>query len=308
MVSSTLQSSIIPYDFEREYFPIVIKILLESIIGMSSSQFDLNVLLVLLSIRRINFSVFGPGESAEQVIRQRLRLVERDFHVLIELFGEGIAIIYPEDAFEDVEVDSDVEVLPGVMVGQLADHLGHLLPLEEHALRNAGVFDFLLSDEDGLVGKVVVDLDGSDAVVFESAFDDVLLEVGIEAQHFAIVLEPWRLHPRDVVVFGCLACFLEGEVVDGLAHLVDQVGVDLFLMELPLLLHRPVLEIELLRLVVVLFVGVVEDVSWQEWYLLRDVCLHQLKLYFYLFIHQTIPMGLHKPRLISTVWHTNSFV
>lgn len=102
----------------------------------------------------------------------------------------------------------------------------------------------------------------------------MFLEIGIEAQHLAVILEPGRLNARDIVIFGGVAFTHEGGVVEGFGHLIDQVLVDYLFIELPLLLLRPVHEIELLCLVEVLLVGVVEDVTRQEWHLLWNVCLH----------------------------------
>ena len=66
------------------------------------------------------------------------------------------------------------------MIRELSDDFGHFLSFEEGTLRDATVLYFFLSDEDALVREVVVDLYGSNAIVFESAFDNSFLEVGIE--------------------------------------------------------------------------------------------------------------------------------
>ena len=147
------------------------------------------------------------------------------------------------------------------MIGELSDDLGHFLSFEENSLGNSCVLDFLLSDEDGFVREVVVDMHWPDSVVLESAFDDMFLEIAVIAQDLPIILEPGRLNARDVVVLGSVACFHEGEAVDGLAHFVNQVLIDIFLEELLLLLLRAIFEVELLGFVIVLLVGIVEDVS-----------------------------------------------
>lgn len=83
---------------------------------MTSSQFNLNVLFVLLGIRRVDLGVFGSDKSLEEITRKSFRLVEGAIHIVVELFCEGIAVIDPEDAFVDVEIDCDIEVLPGIVV------------------------------------------------------------------------------------------------------------------------------------------------------------------------------------------------
>lgn len=102
----------------------------------------------------------------------------------------------------------------------------------------------------------------------------MFLEVGVEAQDFTIVFEPGGLDPGDIVVFWGLPLLLEGEVADGLAHLVDEVLVDVLLQELSLFLLRSVKEVELLGLVEVLLVRIVEHVPRQKRNFFRKVRLH----------------------------------
>ena len=137
MVNSTLESVVAPEDLEREDSSIVIQILFEPIIWMPTSKLDLNVLFVLLGVRRVDFGVFGSGEIIEQVSGLGLRLIHRCFHVIVELFGESIAIINVEDSFVEVDVDSNVKVSPGVIISQLPDKSGDFLSFEEDALGNA---------------------------------------------------------------------------------------------------------------------------------------------------------------------------
>ena len=71
-----------------------------------------------------------------------------------------------EDSFVEVDVDADVEVSPSVVIGKFADDFGDFLSFEEDALWDAGVFDLGLGDVNGFVGKVIINDDFSDAVVF----------------------------------------------------------------------------------------------------------------------------------------------
>ena len=89
----------------------------------------------------------------------------------------------------------------------------------------------------------------------------MFLEICIESKDLAIILEPRWLNSGNGVIFGCFSLLHEGEIVDGSAHLIDEIGIDVLLEELLFLLNRSVDEIELLSLVVVLLIGVVEDMS-----------------------------------------------
>ena len=122
------------------------------------------------------------------------------------------------------------------MIVEFTNNSRHFLPLQEHTLRNTSIFYFSLSDVDGLVRKIIVYVDWSDSVVLKSAFDHMFLEVGIVTQDLPIILEPGRLNTRNVVILRSIASFHESEAIDGLAHLVNQVLINIFLQELLLLL------------------------------------------------------------------------
>lgn len=85
---------------------------------------------------------------------------------MVELLREWVTVVNSKNAFEDVQVDGYVEVLPGVVICEFPDYSGDLLALQEYALRDAGVFYFFFCDEEGLVRKIVVDEYWSDSIVF----------------------------------------------------------------------------------------------------------------------------------------------
>ena len=116
MVVAALESSVVPEQSVGQYFPIIVEVLLESIVGVSSPELDLDVLLILFGVRRVDLGVLGAREGLEQVVGQRLRVIEGCLEVCVELFGEGIAVVDAEDAFEEVDVDRNVDVLPGVVI------------------------------------------------------------------------------------------------------------------------------------------------------------------------------------------------
>jgi hypothetical protein len=83
---------------------------------VSSSEFYLDILLVLLGIRWIYLGVFSSGEILEKVSRKRLWLIELLLHIAVKLFGEWITVINPENPFKEIDVDSNIEIFPSIMV------------------------------------------------------------------------------------------------------------------------------------------------------------------------------------------------
>lgn len=73
---------------------------------MATSKLDLNVLFVFLSIRWIDFSLFGSNEMLKTVRRNLFGLSLRALHVLIELSGKHIAVADSEDSFKNIDVAS----------------------------------------------------------------------------------------------------------------------------------------------------------------------------------------------------------
>lgn len=200
VAESSLKRRVVPQDLERQNLPVVIEVLLQAIIGMSASQFHLDVLLVLLRIWRVDLCVLGADESLEEVVGLALRLIEWDFHIAVKFLSEGITVIDPEDPLEEVDVYGDIEVFPSVVVSQLSNDFWDFLPLDEDSLRNARILNLRLRDKDGLIREIVVDKHRSDSIILQSALDDMLLEICIEPQHLPIIFKPRRLNARDVII------------------------------------------------------------------------------------------------------------
>lgn len=74
--------------------------------------------------------------SIEEIVRQGLWFIERNLHVCVELFSERIAVVDTENAFEEIDVDGDVEILPFIVICEFSDDFGHFLSLQKHSLRN----------------------------------------------------------------------------------------------------------------------------------------------------------------------------
>ena len=66
---SSLEGAVVPDDGEGEDFAVVIDVLFESVVGVSSSESDLDVLLVLFGVRRVDLGFLGPDESVKEVVR-----------------------------------------------------------------------------------------------------------------------------------------------------------------------------------------------------------------------------------------------
>lgn len=156
MTEPTLKSIILPQEFKGKDFPIIIKILFESVIRMSSSKLNLNILFVFLGIRRVYFGIFGLGEFIEEIVWFRLRLIEWCFHVGVELFGKWITVINVKDSFKNANVNSNIEIFPSVIYGKFVYSFGYFLSFQEDTLRDARVFYLGFSNVNSLVGQVVV--------------------------------------------------------------------------------------------------------------------------------------------------------
>lgn len=226
VVVSSFQCFIVPENFEGKHLSIIVEVLFETIIGVSSSKSDLNVFLVFFRVRWVDFCFLCFDELIEVVGGFSFRFVEGMLHVVIKLFGELIAIIDSEDSLEEFDISGNVEVPPCVGICEFSNDLRNLLSFEEDALRDATVFDFGLGDEDSVVHEIVVDFDLSDSKIFEFAFDDVFLEIGIEPQYLSFVFDPGGLNSRDGVVFGGFPVFLEAQIVDTFGELVDKMDVN----------------------------------------------------------------------------------
>lgn len=109
---------------------------------------------------------------------------------LVKLASVVIAIVEVNGSTIEGDGLADAQVISGE---ELAVLLDVLLALEELALRDAGVLEFLLVDGDGVVLEVEEDLDLAVAAVLLVALDHALLEVAEEAQHVPVEVHPVRL-------------------------------------------------------------------------------------------------------------------
>jgi len=115
-----------------------------------------------------------------------------------------------KDSVIEIDIDSDVEISPVVAVSKLSVDSWNFLSFQKYALGNTRVLNFGLCDVNCLIGKVIVNRDFSDSVVFKSTFYNMFLEKCIKSQYFSIMFEPWRLYSRDVIVFRCFSVLQKG--------------------------------------------------------------------------------------------------
>jgi len=119
---------------------------------------------------------------SEEIFWVSLRGSKSDSLVGVESLGEIIAVNDSENSLVDIEVDTNVEVLPDV-VFRLVIWIWKLMSLQKDSLRHSRVLNSWLDDVDGVIVKVVVDDAFSDSVVFVWVFNNWFLEVSVEAEN-----------------------------------------------------------------------------------------------------------------------------
>lgn len=208
-------------------------------------------------------------------------------NILVEILGEFIAVVNPEYSLEEVDVLGQLEILPCVVVVEVSNFLRDLLPFDENSLRDARILDSRFQNKDSFVREVIVDDYLPYSVVLETRLDNMFLEEGIESQNLPIVLEPWSLDSRDVVVasiFPQTPRILEF----ALGHLIKQVFIFLLFQVGCLVRGDSVDQLKLMCLVEILLVGIREDVTREHRHLLRDIWLHLVSCIFIFIINEGV--------------------
>lgn len=199
-IKSTFKTLIIPEDAEGEDLSIILEILLKSSIGMTSLVINFDVLLVLFLVWGWNFNIFQCQVGAVVIRRNRLWVIELDSHILIEFPCKSVSISDSENPFVEVNVDADIEILPGVVGRGVIQLFGDFLPLDEETLDDSGILSSWFIDVDGSVTEIIVDIAFSDSIVFDRVFNYCLLEVAGKSQDLSIVLQPRRLDSRNIII------------------------------------------------------------------------------------------------------------
>lgn len=176
---AAVEALVLPQNIEAQHLSVVVQEALQSLVGSASLQLDLDVVLELSLIGWSLLEVDHGSGLGEQVLWIALGSVEWLVLVGIELPGEVVAVDDAEYSVVDVEVDSDVQVSPGVVL-RLVFGVGQLMSLQEGSLWDARVLNLGLINVDGVVFEEVVDdaLAGSEVLV--GVLDDWLYEEGVE--------------------------------------------------------------------------------------------------------------------------------
>jgi hypothetical protein len=273
-VYSTLKCIVLPKRIKRQHFPIVVEILGEATVGVSASELNLKVFLVLLCVWWVDLHILLINEAFERVGWFWFGVIELVTNIFIEFLGKLVAVVHSEDALIKVDVLAQLEILPSIVVVEETDFLWNLLSLDEDALWNAAVFDSRLQNQYGLIREVVVNGHLANSVVLQTAFHDMLLEVGVESQYLPVVLQPGCLDAWNVVVPSCLPFRVHGKVKLALGHGVEQVLIGFLLDRCRLEGRHTTLQVELVSFVVVLLVRISEDVPRKHGHLLGEIGLH----------------------------------
>lgn len=179
---TTIVGLVLPEDVEAKHLSVVVEERLEVLVGSSTLEKHLDVVLHLGLIWRSLLVVdHGPG-LGEEVLGVALWSVELDALVGEETLGEVVTVDHSEDPLVDVEVDANVQVLPSVVLGVII-WIWQLVSLQEDALGDTSVLNSWLDDVDGVIVQVVVDDALAESEVLVGVLNDWLLEVCVEAKN-----------------------------------------------------------------------------------------------------------------------------
>ena len=186
---TTVIGSIFPEDVEAENLSIVVKETLESLVWSSSLKEHLDVVLHLSLVWRSLLVVDHQPGLGEKICWVALRWVKSNSLVGEESSGEVIAVDDSENSSVHIEVHSNVEVLPDVILGWVL-WSWELVSLHEDSLGNSRVLNSWLDDVKGIVIKVVEDGALSKSVVLIGIFNNWLLEITREGKYL-LQLKIW---------------------------------------------------------------------------------------------------------------------
>ena len=179
---TTVISSILPKDMEAKHLSIIVQEALKGFVWSSTLKLNFDVVFHLSLIRRSLLEVDHSSGMSEEIFWVSLRGSKSDSLVCVESPGEIIAVNDSENSLVDIEVDTNVEVLPDV-VFRLVIWIWKLMSLQKDSLWHSRVLNSWLDDVDGVIVKVVVDDAFSDSVVFVWVFNNWFLEVSVEAEY-----------------------------------------------------------------------------------------------------------------------------
>lgn len=181
MVLTAVVTVVLPQDLEGEHVPVVVKETLESLIGASSLQLDLDIVFVLGQIRRVGLHVGEGARCGEWVFWHGLGRAAVFAIVRVKGPRERVTVRDAEHTPVHVQIRTHAQVFP--LNETFAFMLGQLVALQKDALWDAGVLLFRLDNVDCVIVEVVIDGDIAHAIVLIWVFNYWLEEVCLEVQH-----------------------------------------------------------------------------------------------------------------------------
>ena len=181
---ATIICEVFPLDGEAEDAAIIVQELLETTVGATTLQFDLNVVFEFSLIGRRLLHVDHGAGVCEWILRVVLCWTDIDTLIGVVAACELITVHDAEDAAIDIEVHTEAEIGPVVVARAVG--LKQLGTLQEDALRDARVGHARLKDVEGVIVEVEVDDALSNAIVLRGVLNDGLEEVSFEIEDLNI--------------------------------------------------------------------------------------------------------------------------
>mmetsp|Transcript_119207 Transcript_119207/g.254345 ORF Transcript_119207/g.254345 Transcript_119207/m.254345 type:complete len:636 (-) Transcript_119207:155-2062(-) len=205
--ATAVRGRVVPIALERQDLPIVLQVLLQLEVLPVPAQDELVVFLALvdlfLSARLQHGGLldFGGAEGVHRGLLPALHFNTQRVHV--ELSREVVAADDPEGSTVDVDGRAHAQVLVCIVAtNALARRFGDPVALHEGALGYPSVLNLRLTHHDGAVLQVEVNDAMPHTEVLCGILVNRLLEVGEEAEHLSVVLQPSRGDVRPIGVPG----------------------------------------------------------------------------------------------------------
>lgn len=118
---------------------------------------------------------------SEEILRVAFVLAKGNSLVGVESSGEVVTIYDSEHSGIDVEVDSNVEMSPGVVLALIIGQW-QLVSFQENSLGHSRILNLRFKDVDGVIVEEIVDSALAGSEVFVGVLHNWLDEVGIKDQ------------------------------------------------------------------------------------------------------------------------------
>ena len=176
---STIEASVLPQDIEAQNFSVIVQEAFKSLVWSSSLQLNFNVVFQFSLIGWSLLIVYHSSSLGEQVFWIALWGIEVVALHGIESSSEVIGVHNSEYSLINIEVESNIDVFPGVEFG-FVFWVWQFVSLQETSLWDSGVLDFWFIDLNGVVVEEVVDFALSSSEILVWIFNNWLNEKGFE--------------------------------------------------------------------------------------------------------------------------------